>query len=516
MNVLSVVDRAGCSGAGRNNAGLVYMVLVALSFAGAIGSLVIPWWVSLPVAATAIIFGIGLVKPEITFYLTILVMIEELCQLVFVFQTANDSTYTVRFFVYTIPLLATFSGLCVKFAKNDLFFKRTPLDGLLVIILSYQFISISWVPGHTMSALVFLNLLMNLVFYFVTTNIINNDRVLKQTVYIVIVTGLINVSGIIASMFVSASHDIWITDSVGLIFEFTSHNNRPGGFGGANHAAAFTNFAFFCALGALILSKTKRKKMILITTLLFMAAGVILTQSRGAFIGLAGAMVFYILINLKIFKRPLFVTISAMVILLSLVVIVKPSFLERVMIGFGYQGTLYLSQKDSFSGDESISADHPASISGMSARKAWWMNALNEMMHRPAKLFFGLGCGGYLYYAQGSPEVNSIYFSFIYDMGIFGLILMLLVATLLVSNLYTYLSLPEISYAKRMLFSFTAAMVSIIVIHGLIEFDLSSFGSKLIWFILALSMAAVNIIKNECDRSLAQNLGSGSGSGSRC
>lgn len=496
---LYLVNKSYFSGFGKSPAIFIYAALIFFSIVGAVCSFIIPWWAFLSLTALAIVLFLGLIKPEITFVITILVMIEELCQMFFIFPIAHGHTYTVRFFFYTIPLIATFLGLCVKTAKSDLSIQRTPLDSLLLFIICYQFISISWVPGHTMSALIFVNLLMNLLFYLVTTNILTDIPILKKTITFIIIAGLINASGTIASIFIDAVYEVWLTDAVGFIFEFTAFNNRPGGFGGANHSASFTNLALFCALGRLVSSQGKRQKIFLTTAILVMASGVILTQSRGAYIGLAGALAAYILINIKVFKKPLFATCSAMAILFCLTMVVQPSFLERIMIGFGYQGSLYLSPKDKFSAnvESGGSGGHKVSISGMSARKEWWMSTLNEMLRKPAKLLFGLGCGGYLYYAGGCPEINSIYFAFVYDMGILGLILLMVIATLLISNLYTCLTLPENSFAQQTLFSFTGAMVSIIVIHGLIEYDLTAFGSKLIWFPVALSMAVVNLIKGQ-------------------
>lgn len=459
--------------------------------------LILPWYSFWTILAVAVVFGLGLIKPHVSFFIVILAMIEELSQLFFLFHTTPGLTYTVRYFVYIIPLVATFLGWGVALARRDMKIGKTPLDGVLLLIVAYQLISILWMPNPLMSGLVFITLLLNLVFYVLTTSIVSSEDMLRRVAKVIIITGVINATGIIASQWVSYTHEIFMSRTWGFVFEFSAHNTRPSGFGGANHTAGFTNLAIFMALGSMLWESRKKMKFVYFIAAAYMAGGVILTESRGGLFGLIGALVLFIFIETRFRGKQIRSLVMLVFILICLLFAVKPSLIDRILIGFGYTGELYFSEKAYFSGQAVSDSGHQGSLSGMDIRKVWWTNALRAMINKPAKLIFGLGCGGYLYYAKGSPEVNSIYFSFFFDMGLFGIAMLVLLLILIFSNLYKYMKIEESTYSRCMLTAAFAAMVAIIGIHGLIEYDLSSFGSKTVWFPLALTMAILNIVKTE-------------------
>lgn len=139
-------------------------------------------------------------------------------------------------------------------------------------------------------------------------------------------------------------------------------------------------------------------------------------------------------------------------------------------------------------------------MSGMEIRKIWWENGLHEMVKHPYKFLVGLGNGGFIYYSNGtntvtSPEVNSISFAFFYDMGVFGVLLLIILMYLIVKNIYFYLRNAKRDYYYYMLLGSVAALITESGVHGLVDYDITSYGSKYLWFPLGFTMAVVNIVK---------------------
>ena len=67
----------------------------------------------------------------------------------------------------------------------------------------------------------------------------------------------------------------------------------------------------------------------------------------------------------------------------------------------------------------------------------------------------------------------------------------------IVRNIYHYLKNAERSYSYYMLIATTSAMIAETGIHGLIDYDLTSYGAKFFWFPLGFTMAVLNIVKSE-------------------
>lgn len=253
-------------------------------------------------------------------------------------------------------------------------------------------------------------------------------------------------------------------------------------------------------LGTMMYEKKWKAKIGYLLIMTFLLIGVIVTASRGVFVGLIGAFLFFISIHGRFKNKFIKYSVIMIICTVLLVLITKPAFIDRILIGFGYTGYLAISDT-TYTGAEANTAEGQG-ISGMEMRMIWWKNALHEMVIHPLKMLFGLGLGGFYYYSSGtntvtSPEVNSLSFSFFYDLGILGIILFILLFIVVAQNLYYYLKNAKQSYCYYMLLAATSAMIAETVIHGLVDFDLASYGSKFFWFPLGFTMAVLNIVKSE-------------------
>ena len=134
----------------------------------------------------------------------------------------------------------------------------------------------------------------------------------------------------------------------------------------------------------------------------------------------------------------------------------------------------------------------------------WWRNALGNMVARPWTLILGLGIGGFPYYSygyDGSPDTNSTFLWFFYDMGLFGIVMFSLFVVIFIGTLRRYLTGARNAESHYLLLAATTAFVLAPGVQGLIEFDWTGGGSHLVWFSLSFVMAAAGVVKAEISES---------------
>ncbi len=379
---------------------------------------------------------------------------------------------------------------------------QTPISAILCVIVSFEIISVLWAPDATIAVWSSILIILNLLLFYATTNIVVNKSILRRSIKVWILAGVIASTAIILSQWIDILRVIYITTHSGFKFAFQEQVTRPAGLAGVDHVAGFVSTAIFMTLGSMVWESRWKVKAMYFIFILYMLYSIIITGSRGVLIGLSGAYIFFILMHNHFMGRFIRHTFVFMCIIFFLTLTAKPGLIDRMLIGFGYTGTLYFSQTESYHGTEA-KTEHGEGLSGMEMRKIWWENSLKEMVRHPTKLLFGLGIGGFFLYSQGdnttvsSPEVSSVSLAFFYDLGLLGIILFVFLAYLIVSNLHYYLRKSEKDYSYYMLLASTAALVAETVIHGFIDFDLTSYGSKYFWFPLGFNMAVLNIVKNE-------------------
>lgn len=462
--------------------------------------LIAPAYIFATALIVCAIFIIAFIRPEYGFYLLIFVLVEEMVN----FFITIPPYYIVRIYPYELPLVATAFGLIVAKIANREPLKKTPVTPLLRVIVITEIISCIWAPNSEMAFWLSVILLLNLSLYYVIINIVIHDNILRRSIKVWIASGIVVSAGIVASQWIDISKTIYLTNRSGIQLAFQELLTRPSGFAGSNHSGGFVSTAFFMTLGSMMYEKRWKIKVIYLLIMAFLLFGVILTVSRGVIVGLTGAFLFFISVHDRFKNKFIRYSLIMMILTLFLVLLAKPGFIDRILIGFGYTGNLIFSDTE-YVGTEAETSEGEG-LSGMEMRMIWWKNALNEMVRHPLKLLFGLGIGGFFYYSGGgntvtSPEVNSISFAFFYDMGIFGIILFILLIYVIVGNLYHYLKNAERSYSYYMLLAATTAMIAEAGIHGLIDFDLTSYGTKFFWLTLGFTMAVLNILKSENARN---------------
>ena len=461
--------------------------------------LVLPGHIFLTLLAGGLIVVLGLAKPGITFCLMVLVFVEEMVQ----FFATFANFYEVRFYPYLIPLLATTAGLTVRVAFSHERIRRTPVDLTLIAIIAFQAVSMLWAPSPGVGALLVFSMMLNFLLFAVPVNILTGMDILRKVVATWIFAGIVAATAVILSQWIDVSSTVYLSKTTGLKFAFQEQVSRPAGLAGVDHVAGFISTAFFFALSSMVWETRGKVKVLYLLMMAYMIYAMILTLGRGPLIGLAVGYLFFILIHSHFKGKVLRTTFLFFVALATIVLIARPGYIDRMLIGFGYTGTLYFSEKETYHGTEATT-ESGQGLSGMEMRKIWWVNALREMKRHPLKMVFGLGVGGFLFYSQGSntvpsPEVNSIIFSFFYDMGVFGLVLLIFLAYVLVSNIHYCLKNSPRDRLYYILLGWTAAFIAEPCVHGLIDFDLTSYGAKFFWFPIGIMMALLNLVRRSIE-----------------
>lgn len=449
-----------------------------------------------------LLFGIvltGVVKPEYTFYLMLFVLVEEMVHFFIIYAPVYD----IRIYPYYLPLFITAIGFSIAKIAHKLELVRTPVDAPLLMVVVYECVSVLWAPHLDVAVWLSVLLLCSYLLFFLAKNIIRNDVILRNTVRFWITAGVLSAIAIVVSKWVTYEKTIYFSPSTGLkLFFEAQFTDRPSGLAGADHVSGFVATAIFIAFGAMAAVKKRKVKFAYLILIVFMLYSVILTASRGVLLGVGGAYIFFILMHSHFKGKILRFTFLCIMVTLFIVLLAKPGLIDRMMIGFGYTGELIFSSK-SFSGTETTTSN----LTGMSYRVEMWKRGLKAMQNAPLKFIVGLGNGGFLYYAQETPEVNSISFAFFYDMGLFGIFILILFLYALFKAIYPYMrndtsNGERRTYAEYMLLGATAAFVAEAGIHGLVDYDLTSYGTKYFWFPLGVVMGIINIVKAERNAAL--------------
>jgi hypothetical protein len=471
---------------------LLYSACVVLGLA----YLAMPGYLFLILLLLAAVFALGAVRPEYSLYLMVLVLVEEMVH----FFVTIPPLYEVRVYPYQLVMVATMAGLAFLYAASKERIRRTPVDVILWIVVTYEICSILWTPHFFIGLSLSMYLLTQLALFHVVTSMVLEETVLRRVVKTLVVAGVVSAASIILSNWIDVSTTVAVSEDTGFRMAFKEHEDRPAGLAGVDHAAGFTSIAAVFTMGSMVWEKRKKVKALYFLILLFMLYGIILTASRGVIIGFSGAYMFFILLHGKLNKRFvkyafLFIALAALIVLLA-----KPGLVDRMLVGFGYTGELLFSDKK-FTGTEA-KTELGQGLSGLEIRFIWWANALDEMLKNPLKLLFGLGIGGFTIYSAGentvtSPEVNSVSFAFFYDMGLIGVIFFIILAYALVKHVSYWVRNARMTYCRHMFIAAVTAVVAESGIHGLVDYDLSSYGAKYFWFPLGLMLAAMNILKTE-------------------
>jgi O-antigen ligase len=466
------------------------VLLPLLALATALACLALPLKTFLIALGGAAFLLLVCVNPNIGLYLTL--------SLVFVgtasyFKMIDHNP--VRYLIYMALEVVTLFGLVVnRLISQKPLFPRSPFSKIVLGILICETAGLTWAPhlGFAWENLVMV--ISNTLLFYLTVVLVDTQEKLRNLALCFIVSGLVASGWLIASIYYDYTYTQHLSAWTG--FNFYLYTERPGGLAGSNQVAGYLIFTSLCCAGLYSHYSSKWAKGLLALTGIYLFAISMPTGSRGALLGIIGGVAaFYALHPLG--RRTYLKRIGLfLVVTLISILLLRPGFLDRILVGFGYTGEPIFSSK------QTSSSNSAANVT-INERLKWWGKGLDHMQEPPERMLVGLGPGGFVHYNRGVPEVHNLYLAFIFDMGLPGVVLMITFPFVLLGSVRRYGTRFEGTLAKRMFNAFLIALLSEAFIHGLVDYDLTSPVSRFIYLYLAMLAVSERLLAAQEVQALA-------------
>ena len=239
----------------------------------------------------------------------------------------------------------------------------------------------------------------------------------------------------------------------------------------SNAVAMFLEPPLAFAIALVLFSDERRDRRLALAWALILAAALVLTFSRGAFLALAVFALLTIANVRRDLRKPLLVigVVAAAVVLLTVVV---ASTTPLMKARFSY-----------------VALNHT-----LQTRSAIFTATLHMIEAHP---LLGVGLGGYVYKLHGFLEIypHNLYLSFWVELGLLGLLAFLYIfVKLLISALR---ALPLASGFERALLWGVVGTVALWAVHGLVDSPYwKNDMSVEFWLVVAIQVAAVRAIRS--------------------
>lgn len=236
-----------------------------------------------------------------------------------------------------------------------------------------------------------------IVFLFGVVHARDSIWLLRAMVWIVLIGSIITVV------------DTFNIPNLGLVDARPRDGRFQGFVGSANEYGSFL-VLFLPALVVLYLTEKGKLRMLAAIGVFSAALALVLTGSRGAYVGLVAGTIlaaFFLrnIISTKLLVRAGFIAISIFALVLSIALIV------------GYSD-LFLERFARFGGSSHVAT---------SGRSTIWANALAAMVENPLSFLTGFGFGSYESSRSHYAATHNMYLNYLYNLGSIGLLLFLTV-----------------------------------------------------------------------------------------
>jgi hypothetical protein len=459
-------------------------ILVGLSY------LVLPGYVFGALFALFLLIMVIFKNYSYGYYLVMLFLPVDMSHLAITLKTY--SAYRVLFFPYLVPLsFAYVAWFASKLWSHEQQRKTAPIEGILVLMVTYLCISLIWAPHRDLGALLAITLVLNFLVFFLTRDVITDDVTLRKAAFAWIMMGVVTATGVIVSQWYSYKAIEQISETTSLVINFGEIHSRPAGFGSENDMGGLLVSGVFITIGMFMSSRGLAKRLFIASLISYQFIALILTVSRGSLIGFFAGLILLLIVHPSAKNKIIRYFFLSFILVGLLILIAKPGYIDRLLIGFGYTGELYFSNtQTSYSGNTDVSK---VDVSGLAGRIKMWKTGFQEMLNHPYKLILGLGMGGFITYS-GQVYTHSVPFSFYFDLGVIGVIVFIILAIILFSQFSRYLRLARRTDSYYIFMTAVVAFVAEIGVHGLIDYDFYSYPSRMFWFPLAYVCAALNVM----------------------
>lgn len=468
-----------------SNKNILTVLFIACAFLVALSYLIFSYIVFISlVIAIPIILAI-IINPRFGFYLFLLTFSTETVNVFFM-----DSIYVSKYPLYVFVLGFLLIGTAFAFnPRNQWHFMKNPLSVVAALLFFFEMQGLLWSPNAAFGFHNVIIFTVNIIIFYLLIQYGAKSESIDAFFDVLIVSGLVTGAFLYLTMYYDGIEKVFISKDLGYSYGLLKDNNRLAGLGGVNQTGGYLSAMVFISIAMTLKAAGRLKKAYYAFTGVFMAVAMFMTTSRGTIIGFAAGIISFILLHEK--GRVRFITLSAAFVIAipALMLIAKPQFVDRLLVGFGYEGELLFSEAK-----RSTSTSSKFESTGMDVRIDWWKTGLRKMVERPHKLLFGLGPGGFVYYTQ-SPEVHSFFLAMFFDIGIFGIMLFLIAFYMLMAMLVRcFKAVDRASPQYIILIATSAIVIGEVCVHGLIEYEFTSMIGRYPWFYLALNIVAANAV----------------------
>ncbi|MCA1944700.1 MAG: O-antigen ligase family protein [Desulfovibrio sp.] len=462
--------------------GIVTAGGAAVLLAGVFFSL--PWWVFASVTGGVGAGALFLAKPRAAWW-CMLALFFVATPSIFFRPDGFQASIFLAHVLLPITLLGTFLHAV---ARRDSLGAGTSLMPLLLLVLGMHGLAWFWAPKSEFGLFNVGAMTANVLLFWCIVYHVRTVDDLRRLCWALFVGGIICGAGVTASQWWEP--DWKYTPSTYWGAGFTFFVGRFGGFVASNHAAAYL-VAAGCAAAALRADACSRvARLGLLLGAGFFLYAIVLTQSRGALMALFAAAFAVFALHEGLRRRFIRHALAFVLFVLCCVVVAEPGYLDRLLIGFGYQGDLIFSEKPE---DKQETQEN---LSGMSARFRMWRDGLHAMRQEPATFLGGLGPGGFVTITK-EPEVHSFWLTFFFDLGLAGVVLQVFIWIWLISHFARIIKRPIPPALAPFFWAMLAACLAELGVHGLIDHDLTSMVSRFTFLFLALAAATIKVATRE-------------------
>jgi O-antigen ligase len=260
--------------------------------------------------------------------------------------------------------------------------------------------------------------------------------------------------------------------AIGIVGLFLKKNLLSVGWGRSNYLAAFFVIIIPINLGYLFYTPSKKSKIFLALTLVFMFFGLILTLSRGGILALFIAL---ILLFSRILKGKTLIPFIVILLLVTVVLLLNP--LTYVLF-------------------DRISAIETSG--SFFSRITFYEEVWRAFLRNPIT---GVGIGNLSYYAtfiipaSGAPSAHNIVLGALGEIGVVGAILYFTLIGLVIRNIYTYYRIEMEDSLKILRWCFFSSIIGGLV-HSLVEPTLEGLQFSIIFWTIVGVHSKLNYLKS--------------------
>ena len=383
-------------------------------------------------------------------------------------------------------VLAAFCGLVLARLAGERPPGRNPLRAQTAVLLALAAVTLLAAPSLIHSGIQFALLALNVMLFVLVLGAIRDESAHRRMMWTWVVWGVVQCLVAFALYFFEPRafvEEFPLFDRLFLDLNVTSGPRlrgisalrRGSAFFGHNGTALIMNLVFPVALGLLLRERARARRLFLVGVLVLVLATNLLTMSRAG-LGSLVIMVAFLSLALRPLRRRVAVLGIGLVVAVVAVTWVENAALNGLFTRAASEARLFR-----------IATSSDQSLVTAKERVSKWSAAFERLGQ---SFPLGDGVGNFKYHTRAStfPHAHSIYFSFLFDFGLAGLLVLVSIAAVVLRRFVPHLGRQE-TYLDTMAVVFFGGFLALAV-HGLVDFE---YNVPVLWAYLGMAFATLNL-----------------------